>query len=103
MKPGYKQTEVGIIPEEWEVNTVGQMITSGLIEKPLDGNHGNIHQGSVRTITPIGMCLAPSSVRTKLGQIRLARANQRTSSAKSISLLNGNAGRPARFARLPMG
>ena len=23
MKPGYKQTEVGIIPEEWGVSTVG--------------------------------------------------------------------------------
>ena len=24
MKPGYKQTEVGVIPEEWEVSTVGR-------------------------------------------------------------------------------
>jgi hypothetical protein len=25
MKPGYKQTEVGVIPEEWDVKTLGQM------------------------------------------------------------------------------
>jgi type I restriction enzyme S subunit len=23
VKPGYKQTEVGVIPEEWNVSTVG--------------------------------------------------------------------------------
>jgi type I restriction enzyme S subunit len=23
LKPGYKQTEVGVIPEEWDVSTVG--------------------------------------------------------------------------------
>jgi type I restriction enzyme S subunit len=46
MKPGYKQTEVGVIPEEWEDTTVGAMIAAGIIEKPLDGNHGNIHPKS---------------------------------------------------------
>jgi type I restriction enzyme S subunit len=31
MKPGYKQTEVGVIPEEWEVKTIDQVsfVTSG--------------------------------------------------------------------------
>ena len=24
VRPGYKQTEVGVIPEEWEVSTVGE-------------------------------------------------------------------------------
>ena len=24
VKPGYKQTEVGVIPEEWEVSSVGR-------------------------------------------------------------------------------
>ena len=46
LKPGYKQTEVGVIPEDWFATTVGQMIANGLIEKPLDGNHGNIHPKS---------------------------------------------------------
>ena len=43
VKRGYKQTEVGVIPEEWEVRSVGDLIRDGFIEKPLDGNHGNIH------------------------------------------------------------
>jgi len=46
VKPGYKQTEVGVIPEEWEVLTVGNLATANVIEKPLDGNHGNIHPKS---------------------------------------------------------
>ena len=31
MKPGYKQTDVGVIPEEWEVKTIDQIgfVTSG--------------------------------------------------------------------------
>ncbi|MCS5699998.1 restriction endonuclease subunit S [Cyanobium sp. FGCU-52] len=31
MKPGYKQTEVGVIPEDWEVKTLGEIahVTSG--------------------------------------------------------------------------
>ena len=32
MKPGYKQTEVGVIPEEWEVEPLGELsdfVTSG--------------------------------------------------------------------------
>jgi type I restriction enzyme S subunit len=46
MKPGYKQTEVGVIPEEWLDCSVGELIASGVLEKPLDGNHGNIHPKS---------------------------------------------------------
>jgi type I restriction enzyme, S subunit len=46
LKEGYKQTEVGIIPEDWEVRTVTQLIEDGIIEKPMDGNHGNIHPKS---------------------------------------------------------
>lgn len=40
---GYKQTEVGLIPEDWQCTTVGQLVRDGILEKPLDGNHGNIH------------------------------------------------------------
>ena len=43
---GYKQTELGIIPEDWECITVGQLVHNGILEKPLDGNHGNIHPKS---------------------------------------------------------
>jgi type I restriction enzyme S subunit len=38
MKPGYKQTEVGVIPEEWEVRTIGEMfrLINGCAFKPED-------------------------------------------------------------------
>ena len=37
VKPGYKQTEVGVIPEDWEVSTAWQIavdITDGIREAP---------------------------------------------------------------------
>ncbi len=43
LKKGYKQTEVGVIPSDWEVSTIEELVSKGLIEKPMDGNHGNIH------------------------------------------------------------
>lgn len=46
VKAGYKQTEAGVIPEEWKYSTVGELVRDGVLEKPLDGNHGNIHPKS---------------------------------------------------------
>lgn len=43
LKPGYKQTEVGVIPEDWESLKVKDLVEREYIDKPLDGNHGNIH------------------------------------------------------------
>lgn len=42
-KPGFKNTMVGKIPEDWIFCSVGEAIEYGFIEKPIDGNHGNIH------------------------------------------------------------
>ena len=38
VKPGYKQTEVGVIPEEWDVRTIGEMfrLINGCAFKPDD-------------------------------------------------------------------
>jgi type I restriction enzyme, S subunit len=46
VKPGYKQTVVGAIPDDWIETTVGSLIAEGVIGKPLDGNHGDIHPKS---------------------------------------------------------
>ena len=46
VKAGYKQTALGVIPEDWDVLSIEELITKGFIEKPLDGNHGNIHPKS---------------------------------------------------------
>ena len=37
VKPGYKQTEVGVIPEEWEVKPLGAVLSKGR----LGGNYAN--------------------------------------------------------------
>ena len=28
VKPGYKQTEVGVIPEDWEVEPLGELVAA---------------------------------------------------------------------------
>lgn len=43
MKEGYKQTELGLIPVDWSTFKVKDLILNNIIDKPLDGNHGNIH------------------------------------------------------------
>ena len=40
---GFIETEIGLIPEDWEIKTVKQLIDESILEKPIDGNHGNIH------------------------------------------------------------
>lgn len=46
LKPGYKLTEVGVIPEDWDIVTVQKLVEENILEKPLDGNHGSIHPNS---------------------------------------------------------
>jgi type I restriction enzyme S subunit len=38
VKPGYKQTEVGVIPDDWEVKTLGELsnIYRGASPRPID-------------------------------------------------------------------
>ena len=43
---GYKQTEVGMIPKNWELTKIDEVVKRGWIDKPLDGNHGDIHPKS---------------------------------------------------------
>jgi type I restriction enzyme S subunit len=46
VKPGYKQTEVGVIPEEWRVVTIRELIEEKFILGHLDGNHGELYPRS---------------------------------------------------------
>ena len=46
MKSGNVPTEVSNTPDDWDCFTVEELINFGIIEKPLDGNHGNIHPTS---------------------------------------------------------
>ena len=46
MRPGYKQTDVGVIPVEWEVENIGELIKDRSILGHLDGNHGELYPRS---------------------------------------------------------
>ena len=42
-KTKFKETEIGKIPEDWGILSIKQLISESILDKPLDGNHGNIH------------------------------------------------------------
>ena len=46
VKPGYKQAEVGVIPEDWETPTIQELLDRGAIVGHLDGNHGELYPRS---------------------------------------------------------
>jgi type I restriction enzyme, S subunit len=46
VKPGYKQTEVGVIPDDWQTCTIQELIDRGAIVGHLDGNHGELYPRS---------------------------------------------------------
>ena len=39
----WQETEFGLIPKNWAIKLVGQLVQEEILEKPLDGNHGEIH------------------------------------------------------------
>ncbi|MBW3521841.1 restriction endonuclease subunit S [Chryseobacterium sp. NKUCC03_KSP] len=41
-----KQTEIGLIPEEWEIKSVAELINENSIISHLDGNHGALYPKS---------------------------------------------------------
>ncbi|HCB40868.1 MAG TPA: restriction endonuclease subunit S [Gammaproteobacteria bacterium] len=45
-KKGYKQSELGDIPEDWGVMTIGDALDSGFIFDQMDGNHGDLYPKS---------------------------------------------------------
>jgi type I restriction enzyme, S subunit len=46
LKEGYKQTEVGLIPEDWSVYRIQELIDQRTIVDHLDGNHGELYPKS---------------------------------------------------------
>lgn len=38
-----KETELGSVPNHWKEFIVNDLVEANILEKPLDGNHGNIH------------------------------------------------------------
>jgi type I restriction enzyme S subunit len=82
MTKEFKETEIGLIPEDWEIKTVKQLIDEGVLFKPIDGNHGNIHpKGSDFVPSGIPFIMASDLKNgkvdtTKCSYIRKSQANK---------------------------
>jgi type I restriction enzyme S subunit len=46
VKRGYKMTEVGVVPEDWRVESIGKLLDERFIVGHLDGNHGELYPRS---------------------------------------------------------
>jgi type I restriction enzyme S subunit len=46
VRPGYKLTEVGVIPEDWECKIIQELLEARAITSHLDGNHGELYPRS---------------------------------------------------------
>ncbi len=51
---GYKLTDMGLIPSEWKIKRVKELVDENIIFKPMDGNHGALHPTS-NDYVPIGI------------------------------------------------
>ena len=71
--PGYKLTEVGVIPDDWIATTIGELVDEGVIEKPIDGNHGSIHPKS-SDFVPFGIPFVMAN-NVQGGQLDLANCS----------------------------
>ena len=46
LRKGYKQTEVGVIPENWDIQKISYLLEDKSILDHLDGNHGELYPRS---------------------------------------------------------
>lgn len=86
---GYKETEVGIIPKEWAINSIEELIKQDIIEKPLDGNHGNLHPKSgdyVNTGIPFVMANNVINGKVDLLNCNFIRESQASKLRKGFSI-----------------
>ena len=51
LKPGYKQTEVGVIPEDWEAKTFGEVMTGFTSGVTPSRKQPDFYKGNIRWIT----------------------------------------------------
>jgi len=62
VKPGYKRTEAGVLPENWQVETISHLLEDKSILGHLDGNHGEL----IREVPSLSNTVCPSLERTIL-------------------------------------
>lgn len=45
-RPGFKSSPLGMIPQEWEVYKIEELLSKGILVDHLDGNHGELYPRS---------------------------------------------------------
>lgn len=72
VKPGYKQTEIGVIPEDWEVATIGSVCNS----VATGGNYKNSQRASAYPLIKMGNLLRGSISLNKVEYVELSVPNE---------------------------
>ena len=83
MKPGYKQTEVGIIPEDWDVKKIDEIgwvasgkrlpLGSSLVEHPTSHPYIRVSDMRLGTVSLSDIKFVPESVFQAIKQYRIFR------------------------------
>ena len=84
LKPGYKQTEVGVIPEDWDVYELSELITAG----PKNGYSGRCNTDERGT--PTLSLSSTSSGQLVLNKETIKFLEKRLRPGSEIFLLNGD-------------
>ncbi|MDO8895376.1 restriction endonuclease subunit S [Nitrosomonas sp.] len=85
----WQETEIGTIPSDWKLYTVEQLVESKIIDKPIDGNHGEIHpKGSdfVETGIPFVMATDINNGNVDLVNCKFITKEQADSLNKGFSI-----------------
>ena len=85
----WRETEMGTIPSTWKLYTVEQLVENETIDKPLDGNHGEIHpKGSdfVETGIPFIMATDINNGKVDLVNCKFITKEQADSLNKGFSI-----------------
>lgn len=84
----WKKTELGKVPTHWKIKSVDELVNEEVIEKPLDGNHGNIHPKSkdfVNSGIPFVMASDINNGKVDLINCKFITKNQADSLQKGFS------------------
>ena len=74
LKKGYKQTEVGVIPEDWEIKSLEELcVPSGLVRGPFGGALKKSFPTSKREQTRIGIILSSMDTEIEKLEIQLSK------------------------------
>lgn len=97
VKPGYKQTEVGVIPEEWKVKTIDQvaLVTSGkrlplgssLVDRPTPHPYIRVTDMRPGTVDMSEIMYVPESVFPAIHKYRIYKSDIFVSVAGSLGIV----------------